>query len=120
MSRYVAVLVKIIGNPVTDKPSDTAYQFIIWDFTDVQSRCTIDQLHVLCPTIEFQLTATVDPRDLEHMYSDVCKQYNDIIMRVERSTFTFKSLTHVGPDSYLKDMKERVQTLLNTDDRDTM
>lgn len=113
--RCTAVLVTLMGCPVRSVPSDATYCIKIWDFRDIESRCTIEHLHQIEPLM-FSISATVCSNDMEHMYKDVVKEYIGYLERLKPSSYDFKA--PVARTSYIKDFKKRVNELLNTKDRE--
>ena len=115
MCHYTAILVSVHGNPIKTKPGDTKYIITIWDGNYPQSRCVPSELYTIDPSFQFPLESTIDASDMEHLYGKYLSTYIDGIQLLEEIGYGFKGA--VARSSYLKDIKQRTRTLLDTKER---
>lgn len=113
--RHVAVMIKVRGNPIIEKPRDCTYDITIWDNVMPQSQCTPETLWDLDPTIHLTLSATVDPSDMEHMYAGLLDKYYPQLVVIQQVEYSFKG--PVPRSSYLSDFTARIDALLTSKDR---
>lgn len=116
MAHYVMILVKVIGYPIMDRPSDATYDIQIWECDDVESSCTPDRFYESSPVIQMILGPSADSSDLEHTYRVPLLRYYDAIMGITQMGYDFKGV--VSRSSYVKAFHVRVESLLSGRERE--
>ncbi len=115
-THYIAVIIKARGKPIPKKPSETTYVVTIWDTTvPRRDECGPDMLFYTPANYEFVIDVAVNPEDLDFSNKSLVKKYKNYLTRITESNGTFSG--KVSRSSYIKDFKERIDSIINANER---
>ena len=118
-TRYVAIIIKAKGKPIPKKPAETTYVITIWDITLPRlDECGSHILYYTDITYEFIIDVADRPEDLDFSNKELLKKYQGQLISFIHSNASFKAPT--SRENYIKDFSERVETIIRTEERQTV
>lgn len=109
MCDYIGVTVQIHGCPVRTKPNDVTYRIRIWQCEATEDQCVPELFKDRDMVIEFSISPTEDPVDLERRYGQFLREYN-ILEGLKPVDYTFSAPT--SKKMYIEQFYLRINSIL--------
>lgn len=108
---YTGVTVQVCGSPIKSKPNDVTYRVRIWESKDVpENECQPNYFTDDDLVIEFSISPTDDPIDLERLYGQYLRKY-DVLNDLTPVDYTFSAPT--CKKMYIEQFQSRINTILD-------
>lgn len=108
MCCYKGVTVQVHGSPITVNPKDATYRVRIWELTAPENECTAALFTDEDMIVEFSISPTEDPIDVERRYGMFFRKYD--VLNVNTVEYNFSAPKN--KQKYIEQFLARIRTML--------